>query len=80
MGLTGITCTLVANPSYSLAFAYAAVTSQQLWMGTAFSGAAVGAGIKYWVRSNSAIDTNGGGANFFPGTNPGTTDTGGQYI
>jgi hypothetical protein len=42
-----------------------------------FSGAATGA--RYFANMNSIIQTNGGGANFFPGDSAGSTATGGQY-
>lgn len=33
----------------------------------------------YFVTSNSVVDTNGGGATYFPGTIAGATASGGQY-
>lgn len=36
-------------------------------------------GTRYSATLNGVIDTNGGGASFFPGTVAGTTATGGQY-
>jgi len=45
---------------------------------TAWSGAATGH--RYSAVLNSVINTNGGGASFFPGSVAGTTATGGQYI
>lgn len=35
---------------------------------------------RYIVATNSLIDTNGGGASYFPGTVAGSTATGGQYV
>lgn len=43
-----------------------------------FSGAATGT--RYNVKSNGVIDTNGGGANFIPGSVAGASASGGQYI
>jgi hypothetical protein len=37
-------------------------------------------GTRYSASGNSVIFTNGGGANYFPGTVAGSTATGGQYI
>jgi hypothetical protein len=39
----------------------------------------VAGGSKYRVEQNSICASRGGGADYFPGTNPGTTATGGQY-
>lgn len=44
----------------------------------AFSGSATGT--RYNVVNNSVIQTNGGGANFFPGNAAGTSGSGGQYL
>lgn len=48
--------------------------------GLTFSlGAFAVTGTRYAASVNGVIDTNGGGASFFPGTIAGTTATGGQY-
>jgi hypothetical protein len=40
-----------------------------------------GPGLRYWVASNGVINTAGGGANVYPGANPGVNGgSGGQYI
>lgn len=84
MGLFNITVTLTGTPAFSLAFTYAAINSFQLFQEVTFSGAATGK--RYWMRSNSTVDTTdldtflSGGPNFFPGSIAGTTETGGQYI
>lgn len=44
-----------------------------------FTGAAV-TGQRYLVSANGIIDTNGGGANFFPGSSAGAVGSGGQYV
>ena len=36
-------------------------------------------GVRYSCNSNAFIDSQGGGPNYFPGTSPGVTSTGGQY-
>lgn len=46
--------------------------------GMTFTGSATGN--RYDVTTNGVIDTNGGGANFFPGNAAGSTATGGQYV
>jgi hypothetical protein len=49
-------------------------------VGASYSlGAFTVTGTRYNAVLNGVIDTNGGGANFFPGTIAGTTATGGQY-
>ncbi len=37
-------------------------------------------GLRYAANTNGIINSNGGGANFFPGSTAGTTDNGGQYV
>jgi hypothetical protein len=46
---------------------------------TTFSGGTI-SGARYISQRNSVIDTNGGGANFFPGSTAGSTALGGVYI
>jgi hypothetical protein len=46
--------------------------------GNTYSGAATGK--RYAVATNAVLNTNGGGANYFPGDVAGTTATGGQYV
>lgn len=66
----------------SVASAFAQVTQQGGIYFNApsatFSGAAV-TGVRYTAGLNGVISTNGGGANFFPGSVAGSTSTGGQY-
>lgn len=45
---------------------------------SSFSGAATG-GFRYAVQTNAIVNTNGGGASYFPNDNAGTTSTGGIY-
>lgn len=71
-----ITITLTGTPAFSSAFAvgqdlgYIAMPSGQV----TFSGAATGS--RYASVNNSVIDTNGGGASFFPGNSAGSAVTG----
>jgi len=73
----GLTCTLTGTPTISY-FAYASrAGSIEYSSGTTFSGSCTGQ--RYVSLLNSVINTNGGGASFFPGTVAGSTATGGQY-
>jgi hypothetical protein len=47
--------------------------------GGGYSGGTI-SGIRYQADTNAVINTNGGGANYFPGTVAGAVGTGGQYI
>jgi hypothetical protein len=49
----------------------------QAWNCT-FTGAATG--MRYFVSGNGIIETNGAGANYFPGDAAGVVQTGGQYL
>jgi hypothetical protein len=74
----GITTTLTGTPAFSY-FAYAAGISNLQHAGGTFSGAATGK--RYNAIQNSLINTNGGGANYFPGDAAGDAPTsGGQYV
>lgn len=77
MNLSNTTITLSGTPAYSGAFAYAWTNGSVFANGTTFSGSATG--VRYLVTTNGSINTNGGGANFFPGNSPGQTLTGGVY-
>lgn len=71
------THTLFSTPSYTIGFANATTTGQTIAISQAFSGAALGP--RYSANLNSVINTNGGGASYFPGNQTGVTSTGGQY-
>jgi hypothetical protein len=71
------TFTLTGTPAFASAFAYADRLSVISANTTIFSGSATGA--RYSVTLNSAINTFGGGASYFPGDSSGSTATGGQY-
>lgn len=68
---------LIGTPAFTT-FAFVQNGSLIRPVGLTFTGSATGA--RYFVSSNSTIDTSGGGANFFPGSTPGATSTGGQYV
>lgn len=62
-------------------FAYASDTGWIRGGGTVtLGGGASVTGTRYLAQVNGVIDTNGGGANFYPGTVAGSTATGGQYV
>ncbi|MGV2183658.1 DUF2793 domain-containing protein [Rhizobium rhizogenes] len=69
----------VGTPTYTAAFVAAANGGAVLRASTGptFSGSATGT--RYAASMNSIISTNGGGANYFPGTVAGSVSTGGQY-
>ena len=74
--LENTTNTVIANPTYSVAFA--ACSSGSMIVPTAtFSGAATGR--RYATTSSGAINVLGRGVNVFPGTIAGTTTAADQY-
>jgi hypothetical protein len=71
---TGYFATCSANANLSVATpAVQAITP--IWVNTGY----VTAAYKYSAALNGVINSQGAGVNFFPGTNPGVTNTGGQY-
>jgi hypothetical protein len=74
---SSLTVTVTGTPAFGNAFAGASRGGILFGYAT-YSGAATGT--RYAADSNGVIDSNGGGANHFPGSVPGTTSTGGQYI
>lgn len=76
---TTMTITLTGTPIFTNAFALARDGGflQMQASFISFSGAA--SGTRYSAILNGIIDTNGGGATFFPGSSGGSTATGGQY-
>ena len=64
----GVTITLTGTPAFTSAFAVTQVACSinVPSAGVTFSGAATG--IRYSVQSGSVINTNGGGASYFPGS------------
>ena len=71
------TCTVTGTPAFGQAFAIARQVSVGAFAGVTYSGAATGT--RYDVNKNAVLDTNGGGATFFPGDAAGSAATGGQY-
>jgi hypothetical protein len=75
---SGFTVTLTGTPAFSTAFAWCTDAANIQGLGITYSGAATGS--RYSASSNGVINTQGGGANYFPGNAVGTTATGGQYV
>lgn len=73
------TIALEAGQTYNQYFAQASLGGVMDWSQTTFSGSTNPTAIRYLVSLNGVINTNGGGANFFPGTVAGVSQTGGQY-
>ena len=71
------TVTLTGTPAFANEFATASGLGQINAGGFTYSGAATGT--RYNASLNSVINTNGGGANFFPGNGAGSVATGAQY-
>lgn len=76
--LAGITVTLTGTPAFTNYFVRADLGGLLRGLSTTWTGAATGT--RYLSQQNSIIDTNGGGANYFPGNAAGSTATGGLYI
>jgi hypothetical protein len=79
-GVTGTyTVTLTGTPNFSNAFCAVALLGgvQAYSPNLTFSGSATG--VRYTVSLVSIIQTNGGGATYFPGNSAGTTGAGGVY-
>lgn len=73
-----ITITTSGSPAFSVAFAYVDNVGHAQATNLTFSGTGA-TGQRYSATLNGVINTNGGGANYFPGNAAGTTATGGQY-
>ncbi|WP_119305218.1 hypothetical protein [Dongia deserti] len=71
------TCTLTGNPAFT-DFARAENGGVIDARNATFSGSATGQ--RYDISANSLIDTNSGGASYFPGNSAGAVTTGGQYV
>ena len=76
--IVGQTVTLSNAPVFSQ-FAVADLGSAIMANGNTYTGDSA-SGARYAVSTNSVIHTNGGGANYFPGSAAGTATTGGQYV
>lgn len=77
-GTFGGAITITGTPAWGTAFVDAEMGSVIEAGGMTFTGSATG--VRYKIVGNSVINTNGGGANFFPGNSAGSTSSGGQYI
>lgn len=75
--VNGIAITLSGSITFTC-FAYCVILGIVVSAGLTFSGSATGA--RYSVATNGVIYTNGGGANYFPGSTAGTAATGGLYV
>lgn len=70
--------TLTGTPDFPAAFIAATNGGKVQAAGSTFTGAATGP--RYNVAGNAVISVFGGGIDYFPGSQPGTTSFGGQYI
>ncbi len=78
IGDAGAPC-LISTSNIAIGEASAlAIGGSIIGQGATFSGSVTGK--RYRSAANAVITTNGGGANFFPGSIAGTVDTGGQYL
>ena len=77
MVLSDSAVTIVGNPNFSGAFAFATAGGVLDAVGMTFSGSCTG--LNFTVNSNGVIQTNTGNYGFFPGTSQGTPSGGGQY-
>jgi hypothetical protein len=73
----GQTVTLTGTPAFSIAFALANLTGYITAPGVTFIGSATGP--RYSATNGGAINTNSGGANYFPGNAAGTATSPGWY-
>lgn len=78
ISIQNVTITITGTPAFSVAFAEAVYTGTLIATSITFSGSATGP--RYNVAANGVINTNGGGATYFPGNSGGSTATGGQYL
>ena len=77
-----MTVTLSGNPVFSTAFAYVQAHGT-IYVPSAditFTGAAGATTVRFWVRDNSLLETNGGTATYLPGTASGQCTNGGRYM
>lgn len=70
--------TVTGTPAFNSAFVLLNnCATLGVYSGATISGAATGT--RYSITRNAVCDVNGSGANYFPGSGPGTTATGGIY-
>lgn len=79
VGLSGLTVTYSGSPASSVANLLAGRGGVVDCFGMSFSGGSSVTGQRYLAAHNGVIFTNGGGANYLPGSTAGTTATGGVY-
>lgn len=72
------TLTVVGTPAFGTAFVQAQSLSNIAMLFASVVGGATGQ--RYFANLNSIINTNGGGASYFPGDVAGSVSTGAQYI
>lgn len=72
----GFTCSGLGSAA---GFTQASGNSAQNWAGTTFTGCGSVTGTRYTAATGGGIDTNGGGANFFPGNAAGSATSPGWY-
>ena len=74
------TVTFLADVTWGYCFLYDAYVSAATIASMTYTlGAFTATGTRYVIQLNAACQTNGGGANYFPGNAAGSTATGGQY-
>jgi hypothetical protein len=78
INMANLTATLSGAPAFSSQFAFADRLGFITNANVVYSGSATGT--RYVANSNAVINTNGGGASYFPGSVAGSTATGGQYL
>lgn len=69
------TVTTSGTPVWGTAGVLATGCANQYWGGVTFAGSGA-TGVRYQSNDGAAVQTNGGGANFLPGSSPGTTSQG----
>jgi len=78
-GSNPLTITLVGSPAFS-SFLLSANGGQITAIPAAITFSGSCSGSRYLAFGNGVINSNGGGANFFPGSTAGSVSTGGQYL
>lgn len=68
---------IIGSPTMAAYFAFAGSNGTIYTFSNTFSGAVTAQ--RYLATANGVIQTNGGGASYFPGTSAGATTAGGQY-
>jgi hypothetical protein len=78
INLSSMSLTLTGTPAWATSCAYVARGGQLVVHGLSTTGSATGK--RYSVTGNGSIDTNGGGASYFPGSVAGTTTADAEYV